>query len=449
MIALRSLFGTSALVFAARCAGAAAGLLTQLVLARTIGSEQLGIVYIALAVASVGAVIAAAGYPSVTVRFVRRYLTRGAPDRATQFIRSSRRDAAVLVFGLGILAALAVWLAPISDALRWPLILGVAMAPAFVLLSLNGGLANALRRVDISYLPDVFGRPLLWLGGLAVLLAAGVSLTASIVMAAALFAAFLAVALQWIAVSRVTGSLVSRSIDQGDGHAPRRITARWRSAAAPMIAIALFTNLIFDIDALMLGALMAPADLAVFGIAFKLALFVAFGVHVAQQTALPDIADASTARDRIAMRVAVERCVYLGTAGSLAALVVLTAAGQDLLALFGGEFAGGYGALVVLALCPVIRAAAGPAAQVLVLAGRQNLNLAVYAAGFAILVVLNGLLVGPFGITGAAVAMALTTLFWSGTLAVLAWRVTGVRTDGFCLPTTWSAGRGAVTAREI
>ena len=415
----------SAAVLAARCGGAAVGLLTQLLLARSIGPEQLGVVYLAVAIGGVGAIVAAGGYPSVMVRFVRRYLAHGRPGRAAEFVRAARLEALLGAAGLAFLIAGVLFLLPVEEN-RGALLLGAAMLPAFAMISVNGGLANALRHIGISFVPEVLIRPSLWLVFLAAFLALGLQVDATFAMAAAAAAAVLAALLQAIAVRRISADLTTIKRRDG-GRWRRRARSLWRQAAMPMVAVTLLTSLIFDIEALLLAPLMTDADLAVFGIAFKISLLVAFAVHVTQQAAMPDITDAHSAHDPEAMRTAIKRCIVLGAVASALALVTLAAVGRWLLGIFGEGFVDGYPALVILALCPLIRALGGPAPQILVLAGAQRSSLIIYGIGLALLAALNVMLVPAFGVTGAAAAMAVTTSVWSVWLALAAWRWTGVR----------------------
>ena len=78
--------------------------------------------------------------------------------------------------------------------------------------------------------------------------------------------------------------------------ADRRLVSRWRREGAPQIAVAIYTLLFADLAILFSALVLDQAALAAFGIALKLALLVGFGVQVAHQVMLPDLADAHAAR---------------------------------------------------------------------------------------------------------------------------------------------------------
>jgi O-antigen/teichoic acid export membrane protein len=80
------------------------------------------------------------------------------------------------------------------------------------------------------------------------------------------------------------------------------------------------------------------------------------------------------------------------------------------MSVFGSEFVAGSKALVILALPMLLAMAAGPVNVVLVMAGKSSWNLYNVAIALLTNVVLNVVLIPPFGITGAAVAWAVTII---------------------------------------
>ena len=85
---------------------------------------------------------------------------------------------------------------------------------------------------------------------------------------------------------------------------------------------------------------------------------------------------------------------------------MLLLAGKYMLRLFGDDFAGGYPVMVILSIGLLARAALGPAEKLLIMLGKQTLCATVYAASFAINLLLCLLLIPPYGIAGAAAATA-------------------------------------------
>lgn len=419
----------SAIVILARLAGAAIGLLTQIILARSIASEQLGLVFVALAIANIGSVVAALGYPSVSVRFIRRYHVKGFQILSKHFRKQSIKEvvlfSALLMMVLALIISLNLPAIKEGNALYW----GIFMIPVFALLALNGGLANAYKRVDISYVPDVFIRPFLWLVFISISLVTGLSLKAEGVVISAFIATLIALFIQCI--------WMNLSLEKPIAPQPKQSTLKprlnklWRLAALPMIAMTLLTNMIFDIDVMVLSFLISNSEIAQFGIAFKIAFLIGFGVHIIQQAVYPKIADAFTLKNLSLMRMEILNSVVPATVGALFSMIIVIIFGQWILSLFGAEFEAAYTALLLLTFCLLIRAIAGPVSQILVLAGKQKQMLIGYGSGLILLVGLNVILVPLFGVDGAALALVGSTVYWSAYLSIAAFKATNVRVDGF------------------
>jgi O-antigen/teichoic acid export membrane protein len=167
----------------------------------------------------------------------------------------------------------------------------------------------------------------------------------------------------------------------------------------------------------------------VFGVTMKITLLVSFALNTAYQITLPDLAEAFRRRTggQLGRTIAVANLVALATA--LSAFAAALAGGGWLLAAFGEEFEAGHAFLVALLVGQILVAAGGPSVQLLTLGNRQGgaLRASFVAAGF--LFVLDGLLIPPFGIWGAVIAVLFVNALWAGWIAGLAYAATGIRVD--------------------
>ncbi len=75
------------------------------------------------------------------------------------------------------------------------------------------------------------------------------------------------------------------------------------------------------------------------GVCLKLCMLVAFAVQVAHQVVVPDLADARARKNNDQIREAVSRAFTFPLAITLGALVLAALWGENLLAIFGPEFA--------------------------------------------------------------------------------------------------------------
>ncbi len=414
----------SSLLTAARILGALAGFATQVVLARALQASALGVFYSVTSLAAVVGLIAAHGYPAVAPRFILRYRKQDKENLVAAFVARARRDvtAYAAVATLAVLAGALLW-PSLATGARWALTAAALSIPAVASLSLNGYLAGAIRRFALAYLPDTCVRPLVLLGGIGALMSIDVTLTTSNVT--------------WLltvifAVLALTQYALLRKDMPKPGTAPAvspRLVKLWRREAKPLILVALFTNFFADVDILMITPLMPSADTAAIGLCLKLAVLVGFGVQVAHQVVVPDLADARARKDPASIREAVLRAFAFPLAITVAATLVVALWGETLLAIFGPEFTHAKLSLLVLMACQIARALFGPSVTLLTVIGAQRESAALVVMALFVLVGANLLLAPAYGVLGAALAVAVAMLFWLLACAVMLSRLSGLRTD--------------------
>jgi O-antigen/teichoic acid export membrane protein len=225
--------------------------------------------------------------------------------------------------------------------------------------------------------------------------------------------------------------------------APPRLLKVWRREAKPLIAVALFTYFFADIAILVVTPLLPGADTAAIGICLKLALLVGFAVQVAHQVVVPDLADAHARKDPASIREVVYRALAFPLAITVVAMLVVALWGETLLAIFGPEYTGAKLALLILMGCQLARAIFGPNVPLLTVIGAQGQNAALAIAAFVVLGVSNLILAPLYGVLGAAIAVAIATLFWLAACGVVLWQLSGLRTDAVYLLGQLAAQRRA------
>src|SRR5680860_322261 len=430
------LLTTSSLLSLARVAGALAGFVTQVVLARTLLASSLGVFYSVTSLAAVVGLVAAHGYPAIAPRFMSRYREQGKESLIAAFVARARKDAAVYVTitTAAVLAVAAFW-PSLSFEARAATIAAALSIPANAALRLNGSLAAAIRRFGLAYLPDTCFRPFVLLAGILVLIAAGVTLTAANVTAL-LTVVFVGLALvQYFLVRKDIPHVetVAGAAVVGAAVAPKRLVKLWRREATPLILVALFTYFFADVDILIVTPLLPSAETAIVGLSLKLALLVGFAVQVAHQVVVPDLADAHARKEHSAIRHVVLKALAFPLTVTLAALAVVALWGETILSLFGPEFTGAKIPLLILLACQLLRAVFGPNVPLLTVIGAQRQNAALAVSALVVLVVSNVVLAPAYGVLGAAIAVAIATLFWLGACSVVLARLSGLRTDAVYL----------------
>ncbi|MDP2619420.1 MAG: polysaccharide biosynthesis C-terminal domain-containing protein [Hyphomicrobiales bacterium] len=433
---LKSLLRSSSLAVGARVAGAVLGICAQILLARILSAEDLGNFFVALSLATVLATVSTLGYPWIVPMILARADAAGRPHRAAAFLAWARRDIGVVSAGLAVVAILGIWLVPsFSIHTRWVLTAGAATAPVFALMRFNGPVANARRKFALGYLPDLFWRPLFLLG--------------LIVALWALFGRFdvTGLLLGHLAITIALAAEMARRLNAADGTgdgvatAPGRLGPgrrgqgrRWRARALPMVVATLFIGVFADLDLLIAGSILNETETGIFGVCIKISMFLAFSIQAVHQVMVRDVANALQSRDRSALTAILFKANQTNLLVSLGAVAGVYWLARHFLALFGPEFVDGGLSLLLLAAAQAIRAAAGPATQILALTGHVRATLPVFAAGLALLFATNLALVPLYGLTGAALAVLIVTAVWSMGLSLLAKARTGLDVAIFRLP---------------
>ena len=422
------LVGTSAMMLGARVGGAVLGIALQILIARAGGAHILGAFYMALGLATVLAILGSLGYPWLAPRIVADADSSGEPSRLATFARWTRQQVRLLSGCLAVLATLVLTLAPgIPAETRTSLIFGALTAPFFAQMRLNGALANAQRQFRLAYLPELLWRPLLLLLLAGAIVALRVQFDLIVFLAGHLA---IAVALSAWQSRRVT-SICCPPEAPGVKHAARAAPhpadrLSWRRQALPLVIAILFINQFADLDTLVVGTMLPPAQLAAFGAALRVATLFAFSIQLIHQIVWRDLAEAIDG-PRHGLRTLLLRTNVLTVALSVGAVIVACAFGSQILGAFGPEFADARYGLVLLLFAQVVRAAAGPGLQLLSLSGREAVTVPVFAAAIVLLLALNVLLLPSFGILGAAATVLIVTIFWCVCLNVICRRQLGIK----------------------
>lgn len=417
------LFSTSVLLMAARVIGLLAGFGTQILLARLLEPQGLGIFYFATSIAYVVSMIAAFGYPVIAVRFISRYRTRGNDILKAAFVSRAQMDTAIVsVAGMVIVLALAV-LVPGDHATKLAVGAAALAIPALALSKIYASVASAIREFALSYMLNLLWRPVLFIvvvGAVAIATAHATALMAALVFS---FVSAVIVVLQFKGLMQHFPNL-TRSLP-----ADRRQVLQWRIASVPLLILAAFSTFINDLNMALLGGIVSKPDLAVFGVCLKLALIVEYAVSLIHELAAPDISDALVRKQSSTVDMAVARVNVMALVATALAVVGVIVVGHLVLSMFGRDFVRAFPILLMLVISQFIRAAFGPSMLTLISAGAQKSVVIVFSIAIAGFTAGNLVLVPLFGLTGAGAAFILMTAYWTASLAIVAKRKVGLRLD--------------------
>ena len=420
---LRSLMALVAGIVGARVFGAVLGLGTQIILARLFVPADVGLIFFAMSATSLVSMFVSGGYPAF------------AFTKLPQLVAANRRQTVKAVHAAFVRSTLVVWLAfclgawlsvtflPTHPGLPLALLIGCIAALPSSYIRYNSAVANTLRRFQLSYMPDFIVRPLLFLLYIAAARLAGFPLTVTHVLAAFVamifaIAIYLAFALGKDAVSLSNWRDVRP-----------RLSRALRKPVVATLVVAVVTTAFVDLVTMIGGFLLPPADVAVLGVAIRLAAIAAFVIQATQQFVLPDLTQAFAAKDMDKADALMLKMNVISIATLAAGLFAAFLLGQYVLAIFGPEYVGGYGLLMVLLVAQAVRAMGGMNQHLLSLAGKQLQTAGACLTAVAFLVSISAILADDHGALGIGYAVLACELVWAVYLASLCHRLTGSRGD--------------------
>ncbi|MEJ7633697.1 polysaccharide biosynthesis C-terminal domain-containing protein [Aeromicrobium sp.] len=422
-------------------AGSMIGLLLAAIVGRHLGTTGAGTYFLVVAVFMIASSVAELGADTGQVRFVS---AAPAVDRLADLPHLIRLAVVPVAYtGVVIVAvALGGLTAWPSLAAGLPPALLVTAAALVVLSSLTAVLLAATRGMGdalIYPLLQNIGLPVLRLVAVIVAVGAGVEVSGVLV-------SWLApVPVIFLLAAAAVVHLLRRDVGANrSGPAPkaqrRRLSGEfWAFSGARGFSAAVEILLEWS-DVLLVGALASPAEAGVYAVVTRCARASEVVQSAARISVGPHISAALARKDP---REAGE--IYGLVSAAMTWLswpffLLLAIFGDSVLSLFGPGFETGANALAILGLAMALATAAGTVQTILLMGGRSSWQLADKSGALVLNVGLNIVLIPVWGITGAAVAWAVTLVVDTAIVVFQVQRLMGVRPSAGNQPLLLAAG---------
>jgi O-antigen/teichoic acid export membrane protein len=384
---------------------AATGYLFKIYLARVLGAEALGIYALGMTIVGLLGIFNALGLPNSAVRFVASYSATARFDLLRGFLL--RSVLILLIFNLvlgGAMLLAGPWVA--VHVYHTPALsryLGL-----FALIMIFGALTGFLGQVLTGYkdvarrtaITNFIGSPLTIVFTL-LLVGAGLSLWGYMFaqVASALVVMILLVAAVWkltpTAARALSGSVVP-------------IEREVISFSAVVFAMDALGFVMSQADKILIGFYLDARELGVYAMAAALVAFVPAILQSVNQIFSPTIAALHARRQSELLGRLFQTLTkwILGLTLPLGGLIIIFS--RDLMRIFGPDFEAGWPILVIGTLGQLINCGVGSVGYLLLMAGQQRRLIRVQAIMAGVMVLLSLLLIPKLGLTGAALAAALT-----------------------------------------
>ncbi|MDX2306874.1 MAG: lipopolysaccharide biosynthesis protein [Hyphomicrobium sp.] len=389
------------IAFSVRVASAALLYLSQVALARWMGSFEYGIyVFVWTWVLVLGG-LSHAGFNLVMMRQLPAYREASDFEHYRGLLLGGRMFTIAASCGIALagLVALQVFSETLAHHSVLPLTLALFCVPLFALTEVQDGIGRGERWIISGLLAPYVLRPLLLLAAMGSALAAGWPMNATTAASAAILATLGAALVQLSAIEwRITETVPA---------GPRRYAfGKWIAASLPLVAVSGAELVLQNADVLAISRFLSPTDVAIYFASAKTMSLIMF-VHYAVASAVANRFSTLNVRgDRAALEAFVKDAVNWTFWPSLAGAAFILALGQPLLSLFGPEFQSGYPVMAVLVVGFMLRSSFGPVETLMNMLGESRLCAAVLIGAAVFDLLLCFALVPAYGLMGAAVATA-------------------------------------------
>ncbi|MED1723593.1 flippase [Brevibacillus parabrevis] len=403
----------------------------QLFIAREYGAGNLGIYSLTITLLNIGMVLALFGTDTAIIRLLAEYRAQGAFQR----IRQLFNKVAVWTFVPSLLLAGLFYLfaEPISSyvfANELPaqtLRVMAWMLPFVSLARLYASAFRALHRVTASVIVDTVGMRFLHLLFLVIalpLLAPTPNLLIGLLAVAVILNTLIGMG-KWHVVSRsMNAGIQPREMEEGQAIGFRTLCAM----AIPMYLSASMELIMSWTDTIMLGIFTDAETVGVYSVVIRLSMVTSFALISINTILSPKFSEMYARGDMDGLRKMIafaNRLIFFASA-PLNLLVAIFAA--PLLTLFGEEFAGSSLVLVILCLGQFINFSSGSVIPLLTMTGRQKTSRNILVFSALLNICGNCLLIPWLGITGAAIATAISLSCRDICASYWAYRYFGFRT---------------------
>ena len=407
----------------ARLAGAGFGFLSQILLARSFPAAEVGVAFLAMSITTFVSLLITCGYHTLGLTYLARYRAMERLSLVEGFLAVARRDmivAAAIVIGVAVLV---YFFAPVSSDIAKAALFGAIAAAPLAAIRLNNSAANAQRRFALSYVPDFVGRSGLLLLFVAAIVFLGFERRIDYVLIALVVITFAVAIAQAIVMGR------DNVWTKAWAKRPRDLARFFRHRAVSMLLVAIVAGASADLVVMLGGLFLPTSEVAILGVAVRLAALVGFFSAASQPFVLRDLATAmSQARsadvNKLLLRMNIAGLSIMGAA--IAAFALL---GPLILRIYGQEYAPAYWPLLLFLVGQMFRTASGMNSELLALGGHQVKSASLCLCAVIVLAILAAILTPLWGVIGLAVASVGAEMFWAAGLAYLTQKLEGRRGD--------------------
>lgn len=415
----------SAWALVGRAAGVVGSLVANALLARALTPHELGVYFLTISIVVVAALLAQLGSSAFVTRFVAESVATERLGRA----RAAIRAAIVITFAGSLLAggvfALLVTLVLAehifeANAIREIAILGGLLIPVYAFRQLIPEIFRGFHDIRSASVLGEGATSIALAAALAALLLVTGSVSVGDVLALAIVSASAVLVLSSAVLLRKTRDLGPRA------------KLRVREVASvtwPQFVTGVALTTSGQTGVFALGALRDPDDVALYGAAARLAIFLAVPLLIVNAVVAPLVAELYAGERRAKLEETLRATATVASTLTLLGFVTLLAAGRPLLGVvYGDYYRAAVAVLVILALGQVLNVLSGSCVTTLFMTGHQTTLMTISVVTAVATLAASFLFAHLYGAVGVAAVSAASVACQNGLTMLAARTKAGVWT---------------------
>lgn len=391
----------AATAFVLKVVGAGLGFGFNVLLARLLGAEGVGVYYLALTVTTIASVVGRVGLDNALLRFIAVSAVQGDWNKvAGVYRRGIWITTVVSTVSTLFVVGSASWIAQSifsEPTLAAPLrLIALGILPLSLLI-LYAEMLKGLKKTSEAVLVQSIGVPLISIP-LLVLLGGPFGVVGAVI--AYVLATILVLLLGIGMWRRATPQI--RSL-RGDFDVRRLI-----STSLPLFWVASMNLVMSWTDTVMLGIWMDSKTVGIYGIAMRTAMLTSFILVSVNSIIAPKFAALYAQGESKALGSLACNAAKLTTLLAAPLLLLFIVAPTWVLKFFGPDFITGATVLSILSIGQFVNVVTGSVGYLLMMSGYEKLMRNNIMASAALNVALNAMLIPKYGLSGAAIATAVS-----------------------------------------
>ncbi|MFT4518011.1 MAG: O-antigen/teichoic acid export membrane protein [Halioglobus sp.] len=393
----------------------------QVLLARLLGdTEEYGKYAWGQTLLFMVGMLACIGLPVITNRFIASLSALQNESAIMAVIHRARtlllRSSSIVLLIAGIVMLL--WpKAAAGEGYRELAILALLLAPGVTFLTLYKDICRARQWLVLALLPMQVLRPIVTAAlAIACWYALGNKLSGAFALGLAGLSMYIVLLPQVFLYHRGQNHLSGSTLTSSAEYSPEQLLP----TALPVFVTRIAGLTVTYSNVLLLGVLVGPGAAGTYFAAERLASLATIPKLMVSQVNQQSMAASYATGNRRELQLLAVQSAHGSLWPTLVASIVLFVFGDDVLQIFGAEYASDYAVLCLLAVGAIMNVIAGPAQDILIMTGGQKSIPPVMIAAAALHIAVICILVPLYGAIGAALATissAILAQFWLMRLA--------------------------------